>query len=399
LFSGCDTGFGSPSSSDKAARGHEDHHHASGIRNLWVGTDNDFLKQLDPETLEPIGIAQQRSLHPLLKGPLSGAHAKSDPQTGDIFNYNLSLGYRATYKVFCVNAATGETALLATIMNADAAYLHSLFLTENFVILCVWGSHFALGGTKILWEKNILDVIAEFDPSKKTKWFVVDRHHGKGLVAQFESSPFFCFHTINAYEEPSKNSAEGKVDLVCDLSVYENLLSTSSGSRAYTGEEGDSTRPSLNRWRLPSVDRPTSSTSQPLHISKPTPATLSFAVSRLLSVDLPSINPDCFTKPHRFIYGVCDHGHSSFFDSLLRYDTLTHTAKVWSKHAQSPGEPIFVSDPEGREEDEGVLLSVVLDGRNGKSYLLCLDARTMDEVGRAEMQSAVGLDFMGRIFL
>lgn len=52
-------------------------------------------------------------------------------------------------------------------------------------------------------------------------------------------------------------------------------------------------------------------------------------------------------------------------------------------------------DPAGRAEDDGVLLSVVLDGDRGKSYLLCLDARDMTEVGRAEVDGVVGFGFHG----
>ena len=64
-------------------------------------------------------------------------------------------------------------------------------------------------------------------------------------------------------------------------------------------------------------------------------------------------------------------------------------------HAQSPGEPIFLPDPQGKDEDDGVLLSVVLDGTKGKSYLLCLDAKSFEEVGRAEMESVVAFGFHG----
>jgi torulene dioxygenase len=48
----------------------------------------------------------------------------------------------------------------------------------------------------------MLDALGEFDASKPTKWYVVDRKLGKGVVAKYESNPFFCFHTINAWEEP-----------------------------------------------------------------------------------------------------------------------------------------------------------------------------------------------------
>lgn len=64
-------------------------------------------------------------------------------------------------------------------------------------------------------------------------------------------------------------------------------------------------------------------------------------------------------------------------------------------HAQSLVEPIFVADREGTEEDDGARLSGVLDGTRGRSYLLCLDARTFEEVGRAEMEVVMPLGFHG----
>lgn len=81
---------------------------------------------LDPQTLEPIGTAQQTSLHPSLKGPSSATHAKSDPNTGDLYNYNLEYGRKGTYRVFTVSASSGETCILATI-STDPSYLVSLF--------------------------------------------------------------------------------------------------------------------------------------------------------------------------------------------------------------------------------------------------------------------------------
>ena len=47
------------------------------------------------------------------------------------------------------------------------------------------------------------------------------------------------------------------------------------------------------------------------------------------------------------------------------------------------------------DEDDGVLLSVVLDGPAGKSYLLVLDAKTMTEMGRADVRGVIGLGFHG----
>ncbi len=385
-------GLPSAKSSKKEGGGH-----ASGIQTLWVKTDATALKQLDPETLEPIGMAQQTGLHPDLKGAMSASHAKSDPITGDVYNYNLDVGRNPTYHVFHVSASTGKTEILATITNAKGAYIHSFFLTENHVILCVWGSYYAYSGLKLLWEQNILDALDPLDESIPSTWFVVDRKHGKGLVATYESAPFFCFHTINAWEEPSTTNPS-KTDIVADLVAYDNcdilkklyydnMKATSAGSRSFVGEKGDSARPAIKRWRLPDIEgKPKSITSQ---------AILEWAAPKSSSVELPTLNFKKLTRPYRYIYGVADTGASTFFDSISKYDTHTHEHLSWQYHGQTPGESIFVADPEGKEEDDGVLLSVVLDGTQGKSYLLVLDARTLQEVGRASMESVVAFGFHG----
>lgn len=118
-------------------------------------------------------------MHPLLKRPLSGPHAKSDPVTGDVYKYNLDLGRTGSYRIFTVSATTGKASILATINHA-AAYLHSIFLTEHYVILCVWNSFFKAGGISILWTKNYDDAMSNYYKSKPSTWFIVDRKASRG---------------------------------------------------------------------------------------------------------------------------------------------------------------------------------------------------------------------------
>jgi torulene dioxygenase len=101
------------------------------------------------------------------------------------------------------------------------------------------------------------------------------------------------------------------------------------------------------------------------------------------------------TKKHRYIYGIHDTGKSTFVDGLVKYDAETHSTLRWSRHGHTAGEPMFVPNPESSDEDGGVLLSVVLDGPAGKSYLLVLDAKTLEEIGRAHVDGAIGFGFHG----
>jgi torulene dioxygenase len=168
---------------------------------------------------------------------------------------------------------------------------------------------------------------------------------------------------------------------------YENIKSTSPGSRSYVGDKGATTRGSINRWRLPSV-----TSAQPSSTNK---AVLEFAAPKEKSCDLPTFNPNYATKPSRYIYGVIDRGLSTFYDGLVKYDTSTHNALIWTQHGHSAGEPIFIPNPQGTKEDDGVLMSVVLDGNTGKSYLAVLDAKSLTEIGRASMEWPVGFGFHG----
>lgn len=376
--------------------------HVSGIniKTLTAKTDANAFKSIDPTTLEPIGVTDQTVLHPDLKGQLSGAHAKSDPKTGDVYNYNLLLGPRPSYRVFHTSASTGKTDILATII-AEPAYLHSIFLTEKHVVLCVWNSLITKGGATMLWTKNIMDAIEPFDAKKKAKWYVVDRINGKGLLATYTSPAFFAFHTINAWTESS--TTEGEEDIVLTIPTYpnldilhklyyNNLLSTSRAALNYvsnasklSGKKGFTCSPTLKQYRLPRVPTtPRNGSVSEVVIDFEAPG-----------IELPTINPRFFTKPNRYTYGVTDVGRSTFVDGLSKFDAKTRTHKAWWKPAQSPGEAIFIPDPEGKEEDAGVLLSVVLDGHKGTSYLLCLDASTMEEIGRASVPGAIAFGFHG----
>lgn len=367
------------------------------VKTLCNKTDYSLFQMLDPETLEPVGVARQSVLHESLKGPLSGAHAKTDPVTGDVYNYNLTPGKTGTYRVFTVSAATGKTSILATI-SSSAAYLHSIFLSENYVILCVWNSFYKAGGASLLWTKNMLDAMRTFDKSEPATWYVVDRHPGgKGVVATYQSDPFFCFHSINAYEQPSA-SDPCKTDIVADLCSYssldvlhrfyiDNLMSSSPSAKAYSDPSNLSSRASFSRFRLAQL--PITPNSTPLR------AELVFSEKPGLAPELPSMNNSLRGKAYRYVYGVTDTGKSTFFDGLIKYDVEARTSTIWSVFGQSAGEPIFVADPRAEDEDAGVLLSVVLDGIAGKSYLLVLDAKTMTEVGRAKVDGVVGFGFHG----
>ncbi|KAL3992440.1 solute carrier family 25, member 46 [Sarotherodon galilaeus] len=98
-----------------------------------------------------------------------------------------------------------------------------------------------------------------------------------------------------------------------------------------------------------------------------------------VSLEFPQINYHKFnTHPYRYFYG-CGFRHL-----------------VWEHPGQYPSEPVFVPSPNATEEDDGVIMSVVITPDEDKStFLLVLDAKTFEELGRAVVPVNIPYGFHG----
>ncbi|KAK4118734.1 carotenoid cleavage dioxygenase 1 [Parathielavia appendiculata] len=393
--------FKSPAKTAADVQGHR-------VTSIVLATDAAVMCEIDPKTMDPLNFPKHCKLHPDLKGPLGAAHGKLDPETGDYINYNLDLGKQPMYRIFRVSAATGKTDILATIL-FKAAYIHSFFLTQNYIVLCVPVAYYKWNGLKILLEGNLLDSFKCFDPSDTCRWFVVDRRHGRGVVAEFASPARFFFHSVNAFEEVSTG------DILCDVIDYPNryiidgayydvLLNRNGKTAAFwTGQQTHQSFPQLSRYRLPKQ----AFTTSPQVKLLPSSPQIVMQIPSPHAGDMPTINPLYRCRRHRYAYMLVSRGLSTLFDAIAKMDVDRREVLRWEgPRGHTPGEAVFVPRPrtedngdevrEEEEEDDGVLLSIVLDGENRTSYLLCLDARTMTELGSADCEFAVAVGLHGR---
>jgi len=83
-------------------------------------------------------------------------------------------------------------------------------------------------------------------------------------------------------------------------------------------------------------------------------------------------------------------------EKIARIDTETGESTAWSQPGCYPGEPVFVAEPGAEAEDDGVLLSVVLDAQAESSFLLVLDAATLEPLARAVVPHVIPLGFHGQ---
>lgn len=333
-------------------------------------------------------------VHLKLVGIGAAAHEEFDPETGDYFNFTMDFGATGTYHVFTVEGSSGKTRELCK-FSAPACYAHSFASTKNYVIMIIWpylfkaygttllsqmSCHFFLClGMSVLYYKNYVDSLS-FDSTQTVKFHVIDRKTGQ-MVRVYEHEAFYVFHTVNAYEDEQG-------DILIDASAYDNANVVQELSLKHLRSCSLKFSPSsLRRWRLPL------STQASLGQRNGT-ALQEFKVET--RIELPRTNDKVHQKKYRFVYGVSQSDECKVpFDSIVKIDVETKEVKRFHKANCVPGEAIFVAQPNGKDEDDGILMSVMLDGRQNASYLVIIDAKTMKEIANAQAPAVIPFGFHG----
>ena len=117
-------------------------------------------------------------------------------------------------------------------------------------------------------------------------------------------------------------------------------------------------------------------------------------------LELPRIDPRRFGARHEIVYGVggASLGGGGFPHAIGRQDLARDATRWWEQPGCFAGEPVFVPRPDGAGEADGILLSVVLDTVAGRSFLLVLDAASLQELARAETAQAIPAGLHGGFF-
>ncbi|XP_076763521.1 neither inactivation nor afterpotential B [Xylocopa sonorina] len=104
-----------------------------------------------------------------------------------------------------------------------------------------------------------------------------------------------------------------------------------------------------------------------------------------LGCETPRINYEyCLGREYRYFYAISSDVDLDNPGTIIKVDVLEKTKRTWCERNVYPSEPIFVPDPNGKNEDDGVILcSIVWSDDESRAGLLILDSVTLTELARA----------------
>jgi beta,beta-carotene 9',10'-dioxygenase len=307
-------------------------------------------------------------------------------------------------------------------------YIHDFSLSKNYAVVFVYPLRADASMKGVFNGKGFMPQL-EWNSKINTKIYVFDINRSNQLkreseklkpIAEFEAPPIFAYHHINCYEDFNSNiivdiTGYDNGDIVVGKYAFlylENVLN--SETRKYQERDG-----LCYRYVLPISNRNT-------NFGSP-----SFVHPRILHMEdehnfrftgeFATVEESRFGKQYRYSYAVCHSaGNDSFRGGYMEWALLKRdhdaaeriyhfknnptnitsevSVKVWKERGMFPGEPIFVRNPLGKEEDDGIVLSHVYDSNRRENFLLGLDGKSFKEVARAYTGTVTPMGFHGQYF-
>jgi carotenoid cleavage dioxygenase-like enzyme len=332
-------------------------------------TETPMPVAFDPETLETAGVVDFADD---LDAPITTAHPHTEVGTGRTLTYLTDLGRQCRYHLCAIEPGTRHRDVLGTLEVGRPSYMHSFGMTEHYAILSEWP--LVVNPLDVLLSGEPFIENFEWTPERGVRFRILRLSDGEE-VATVMADAAFAFHHVNAYEAGN--------ELVCDVAAYPDaqIIDDLYLDRLRAPDQHP-THAHLRRYRLPLSGG----------------AARTELVAPDTSIELPRIRDDREGKRYSTLYGIGTRRADSFSDQLVKLDVDAGAADTWHADGLYPGEPVFVPRPDTTGEDDGVILSVVLDARDDTSLLLVLDAESFTEIARARVPHAIPFGFHGRFF-
>jgi carotenoid cleavage dioxygenase-like enzyme len=302
---------------------------------------------LDPETLEQLGVAPW--------APLDGvsAHTKIDEATGELLFFNYSK--HAPYMHYGVVDRHGKVTNYTAIPTPGPRLPHDMAFSERFSIL---------NDFPVFWDQRLLERgvhAVRLHEGLKSRFAVLPRHGKTEDIRWFDADPCYVLHFLNAYEDGDELVMDGYFQ---ENPTPEPLADAPDGHghlMSYLDEH--SFRSKLHRWRF---NLKTGETTEK-HLDE-----------RILEFGM--FNQRYAGRPYRYAYSTTTRPGWFLFNGYVKHDL--ETGESWElklPEGRYASESPFAPRINATSEDDGYLVSFIMDENTGRAECILVDCKKFEE--------------------
>ena len=302
---------------------------------------------LDPATLEQLGVA------PWV--PLDGvsAHPKVDAHTGELMFFNYSK--HAPYMHYGVVDAAGKLAHYVPIPLPGPRLPHDMMISANWSIL---------NDLPLFWDADLLARgihATRYHPEMRSRFALIPRFGQPADIRWFEAAPTYVLHWLNAYEEGDEVVLDGYFQEDPAPPPAEDAPRGMGHMMAFLDEHAF--RPKLHRWRFNLAD----GTTREERLD-----------DRVLEFGM--INQRYLGHPYRYVYSTTSKPGWFLFNGFVKHDLASGTSQtLLLDEGRYASEAPFAPRVGATDEDDGYLVSFIIDENRGTSECVLIDAKRFAE--------------------
>lgn len=299
--------------------------------------------RLDPLTLDQAGVPEW--------SPEDGisAHTKVDEETGELLFFNYSK--KAPYMHYGVVDRNDRLVHYVPIPLPGPRLPHDMAFTKNFAIL---------NDFPLFWDPEALKQdkhVVRFYKNLPSRFAVIPRRGSPDQIRWFESAPTFVLHWLNAYEEGDEIVLDGYFQEDPMPTNYEGAKPGYERMMSYLDQYKMGTK--LHRWRFN------------LETGETTEQRLD---DRVLEFGM--FNQKYAGLPYRYAYSAVQVPGWFIFNGYVKHDLKTGESwQVQLPEGQFASEAPFAPRINARDEDDGYLVTFIINETTGKSEVALIDCK------------------------
>lgn len=304
-----------------------------------------------------------------LETQYTSAHPLFDPIEQEWYGVGIHFAHNSSYVIYKMGKDSTKRTVVATIPVGYPTYLHSFAMTPHYIIITE--TPFTVSPYDLLLSDTTFIENFNWKPKNGTNFIIVNKKTGK-KVGSYKTKPFFSVHHVNAYEENN--------NVVIDLIAYENPnIMKSFAYENLCNPHLALPTSQLKRFTINLEDETVKSNQLSPH-----------------NIELPNINHHKLMHPYRYLYATG--GETGFAQTIFKLDLESKRHTQWHERGTYITEAVFVPRPGATSEDDGVVITLALDGAEKKSVLLILDGKTLKELARAYVPQVIPFTVHSKFF-